>query len=264
MHTPTPFNDPAIRDWFFRDFVMSDDLPSMVMTVGAGPFEAAEFDKFLRSLGFVVSDILDGGRFFDFLIIGRDGWSEERLQSLLMARTDYTLRVYSQEMFLLFLASGIDLLDEPDELLTRFAENHPALLHLSSIGFRWPTTIVHGGGEAKLEEEWPEVGFLRHLGYRVGKQGVATSERRRLLNKAYTIDAYNEIPKSYADDWGEPRSGKRLSKMANSIAAFCKLQKRKDRPSWKAIDDWESDLEWLYRNYYAGRYNFQWPSTEVS
>jgi hypothetical protein len=68
---------------------------------------------------------------------------------------------------------------------------------------------------------------------------------------------------AYMREWGGPRSGERLLKMANSIAAFCRNEKRKSCPSEEAVSDWEDDLDWLRRTYYRGRFRFHWPSVSV-
>jgi hypothetical protein len=51
--------------------------------------------------------------------------------------------------------------------------------------------------------------------------------------------------------------------MAYSIASFCRIAKRRPHAMEVAISDWEGDLNWLRVTYYDGRYQFEWPSTEV-
>jgi len=58
-------------------------------------------------------------------------------------------------------------------------------------------------------------------------------------------------------------TGPRLQKMANSIASFIRMAKRRSLASLgPAIRDWTEDLEYLHDNYYVGRYDFVWPIIE--
>jgi 23S rRNA pseudouridine2605 synthase len=41
------------------------------------------------------------------------------------------------------------------------------------------------------------------------------------------------------------------------------LVKVSGNPSEEAIEDWESDLEWLREEFYHGHFTFQWPGTYV-
>lgn len=119
----------------------------VVSTMGSGPFPETEFDAFLRRLG-VEPYTVGGGT--EILVLGEEQWSAETLNNLLSERAGKTLRVYSQEMFLTFVLSGADPLDEDEDLLRGFGEGHPALEHLSSAGFHWPITTVVGEEEASL------------------------------------------------------------------------------------------------------------------
>jgi hypothetical protein len=63
-------------------------------------------------------------------------------------------------------------------------------------------------------------------------------------------------------EWGAPSTGPRLRKMVESLAAFARNAKRRDaRRLSVAIAEWESDLDYLKRTYYVGRYDFVWPDT---
>ena len=79
---------------------------------------------------------------------------------------------------------------------------------------------------------------------------------------------FNELPRvnspDYVEEWGVPRTDKRLKKMAESIASFARNAKRNNSTSMKyAIADWENDLSYLFKNYYHRSLGFCWPDTGV-
>jgi hypothetical protein len=119
---------------------------------------------------------------------------------------------------------------------------------------------VPGDSSGELEAEWPQVGLLKHMGYKVGSSGLPPHQRREILRTAFET---NNLPKvespEYMRQWGEAASANRLLKIANSIAAFCRNNKRKRNPSQEAISDWEGDLQWLRKEFYTGRFSFEWP-----
>jgi hypothetical protein len=129
--------------------------------------------------------------------------------------------------------------------------------------FRWPSTDIF---EVMRRHpirpiDWTEIGPLRILGYGVGMRSRATYiARRKHLASIFESSIEHHFP-SLTEEWGAPASAKRLQKMANSIAAFSRNAKRNRSLDYSvAIDDWEYDLDFLYREYYIGYFNFGWPS----
>ena len=129
--------------------------------------------------------------------------------------------------------------------------------------FPWPTTDTIDGGGDLSAEAWPQQGLLSYVGYRVGQNGLDASVRRVILNNVYDHQLPNVNDAEYMASWGPPATATRLRKMAESIAAFCRNQKRKDTYS-TAVDEWESDLDYLKQRYYVNRYDFAWPSSEAN
>ncbi|HEX9959418.1 MAG TPA: hypothetical protein VGB00_00630 [Pyrinomonadaceae bacterium] len=129
IHSPTPFSDKDLRDWFFDSF--SPDVPTVdrISTTGSTPFDEDDLDLFFKKKGITV---LAMEAATEILVIGRDDWDEENLMELLDKRAGRQLRVYSQEMFLLYWMSGCDPLEDR-EIALKFAEGHPALEFLSSV-----------------------------------------------------------------------------------------------------------------------------------
>jgi hypothetical protein len=257
-----PFRNRLLRDWLCENSDAATARLKAVSTTGWSPFAEFEFDIFLDSRGIQARTISDATK---VLIVGRKGWSEWQLRKLLRARSGQRLRVYSQEMFQAFLLKGSDPLNAPRAVIEQFGKGHPALAFLSDVaGFDWPTTMVHGGGGSELAIDALKQGFLKYLGYKVGMWGATEEERRRLLKKAYNARQLPLVfPRRYRNEWGRPRSSVRLPKMAESIATFCKNAKRRRYGMAIAIAEWENDLEWLRLTYHEGRYQFEWPSTEV-
>jgi len=130
---------------------------------------------------------------------------------------------------------------------------------------KWPTTNTQES-RRKLafngRIKWREIGVLKASGYVVGEtHGLYRIERHKILNAILLVDDLKDIEdRSYADEYGEPRTSKRLMKMANSLAMFAINAKRvSSRNSTHAINDWEEDLKYLKDNFYSKWPNFEWP-----
>ena len=121
---------------------------------------------------------------------------------------------------------------------------------------KWPTTDAPGGDGSLLLDGLPEMGPLRQLGYRVGRQAVPAEQRCRLLSRVFLED----LPEIVASDgWGGKNTGARLKKLADSIASFARNAKhRKSANMVDAIHHWENDLEYLRTKYYIGRFDWKW------
>ncbi|WIM12548.1 hypothetical protein [Enhydrobacter sp.] len=128
--------------------------------------------------------------------------------------------------------------------------------------FVWPTTEVGvdaGGGDVDPPVEF---GVLRARGYRVGKSAKPTSERWVTLRRVYE-EPLDDLARSVInlDEWGYPRSSRRLCKLANAIASFTRNMKRRSDGSDLAVRHWTTDLSYLKRTYYDGKHEpyFLWP-----
>lgn len=261
-----PFNDPLIRDWLFDSVQISGNY-ALVLTEGFIPFAQEDMDDFLRNHSFLVFNLTSQSRLSGkTVIVGQAGWSGNQLQNLIAERVGQTLKVYSQEMFLSYLLTGNDPFNGSRELLDRFSEGHPALEYLSELGFDWPSTFVSGGGDTELyEADWPKVGLLKHMGYKVGNGGIKkVKQRQKILKKVYVSSDLPVVKsRSYMDEWGKAKSCKRLQKMANSLATFYKNARRRHDPPTLAICHWKTDLDWIHEEFYRGHCSFSWPSTYV-
>ncbi len=234
-----------------------------VMTVGSGPFPEEAFDALLREHDLNVFGIYNEES-YDTLVVGRDEWDAEGLDALIDKRRGLRLKVYSQEMLLFYLMTAQDPYNLPD-ILPTFAAGHPALEYLRNGGFNWPTTtmVPTRGGPFALKRSPPQ-GVLGHLGYRTGRQGLGETDRREVLKRAFTRKLPFVESEVHMAEWGKARSAERLKKIANTLAALTRNDKRvRTRDLSLAIAEREADLEWLKDTYYHGRFSFQWPSTYV-
>lgn len=300
-------NDVEVVTWLLQSISIPKEVPSLIMCEGHGPYRwqfNQTFGEYFRAIAereqmevwlsdqswLEFADLLDIVlythhtefiEFFEYpdlemLIVGRDGWSEENLVTALRMRAGRTLKVYSQEMFLTYLIAGKDPFDEPASFIRRFGEGHSALEFLMDVdvGFDWPSTQVSSQlqSQSQVEFDRPKKGLLRYFGYRVGNSSQLTASRRRavlrkLLVQPFTPKDHAHFDESYLDEWSKPNSGLRLQKLANTIAALCRSEKKRMQKLGfdyaQAIAEREADLAWLRREYYSGRFRFAWPSTQV-
>ena len=133
-------------------------------------------------------------------------------------------------------------------------------------GVEWPPHALQSRSVAlKADCYWYEHGVLSFMGYHVGESSALSAEQRRLILD-YVIA--EQIPKvndpAYMAQWGDPGSGARLRKMADSLATFARSAKQnKHADKSVAVFEWESDLVYLKRTYYrfGTKHLWKWPST---
>jgi len=137
------------------------------------------------------------------------------------------------------------------------------LNQLQDTKFVWSTTTANPGSQNLPSDVFKyEEGLLSHYGYKVGMNGLSESERWEILDTVFLRPLLKMDNAAYLSEWGEPRSAKRLQKLAESISAFTRNAKRRNKVSLsKAIQDWETDLAYLKRTYYNNRFSFRYPGT---
>lgn len=266
MFTSDILRNKVIQEWLlnflegYPQLLAPKGFPLNIMTTGNDPFNEEELDDFFRRLKITPHPLSSN---LETLIIGRTNWEEDDVNILLDNREGLNLKVYSQEMFLSYLLLGTDPFDGGESLLREFGNDHPALEYLSSLGFAWPQLIVSmSGGYREIQLRQQEL--LSYWGYRVGLQGLPKTSRQRILSEIFCATNLPTVfDRNYLESWGPPLSPKRLEKMANSLAVFCKNAKVRRNPPLEAIADWEDDLRWMERTLYTGRFQFRWPSTYV-
>jgi hypothetical protein len=128
--------------------------------------------------------------------------------------------------------------------------------------FIWPSTHVSAEGSGLIDtHDFEPIGMLSHFGYRVGKNGISETTRRSILERIFFERSLPKINSAaYVEEWGQAKTGKRLRKMAESIAAFCRNAKRRNSADMaESVDGWQRDLAWLKEQFYDGRFEFVWP-----
>jgi hypothetical protein len=139
----------------------------------------------------------------------------------------------------------------------------PRLDELVGRPFPQDPDAVAGFGPFEDTAGWPQIGVLAHMGYRVGRDGRAVEDRRRILHRVFVGPIANVNDLEYMIGWGADGSSTRLHKMAWSLASFASIaQRRNPAILAEAIRDWIGDLRWLRTTYYEGHFGFPWP--EVS
>ncbi len=229
-------------------------LPENVCTSGSGPYEESTFDEIMKKMGVACYNL--GAS--DVIILGRQAWDEDKLEECLESYRGCALRIYSQEMFLAYAVTQEDPYDN-ESLLLELGNDHPALQSILDWGFDWPTTNIVPGRDDIEETDWPQEGLLSVMGYHVGGSGIGVYSRHEILDSIMLKHVPNVQSPEYMQEWGEPKTGTRLKKLANTIASFVRNAKRRTNPPEEAIDDWKNDLAWLKEKYYNNRYRFRWP-----
>ncbi len=124
--------------------------------------------------------------------------------------------------------------------------------------FHWVSTEVGFSFEKMNTSGLKKCNLLSLLGYKTGNYSdLSAKTRRAILYKIYE----EEIPKKFANliddikDWGKPKSGLRLRKIAESIAFVVKSEKMHKYNYEDSIFERESDLADLKKKYYDGVYD---------
>ena len=91
----------------------------------------------------------------------------------------------------------------------------------------------------------PEEGVLRLLGYRVGKGGLSTPERRKVLEMVYKLPLASLPRVANWQEWGEAQSSARLGKMQRCLLTFAEQSLRRRAPLLEAVEAWHADARWV-------------------
>jgi len=87
-------------------------------------------------------------------------------------------------------------------------------------------------------------GVLSAFNYRVGDFGISSQSKRLSLLKLIIESPIPPIKDvDYIEEWGQPNSPKRLSKLKNTLIGLASNRKKQNNPRWrKAIGHWEHDF----------------------
>ena len=132
-------NMPALRNAICTDMNAAAQpwCPTVIATLGSGPWEASEYDYFLQDRAFEPVEAPHTG--VDGLIVGANDWSADVLSRQIYDRDSSTLRVYTQELFVVGMVIGEDPYDALDqEAIEEIANSHPAIQFILARDFSWP------------------------------------------------------------------------------------------------------------------------------
>lgn len=186
------------------------------------------------------------------IVIGRKDFNMDFLRMTVQRGIENKFRCsyISQEAFIDKLERDIPPMYFSGDIRIK---EHPGLSFLASIGFKWPSTKVklsRNSSDARFARDWNDYAYgkkefspLRDIyGYSVQK-GISEAQRHNALQRAIRNDALG------------------LRIVAEHIAWLVRERKlQRGERMLDAIENWESDLEWLEENYYKTSYHsFVWP-----
>lgn len=230
------------------------------VTLGTGPWKETDFDAALEQAGFVPQLMDECAMDFEVFIVGYEGVDIDALAGVLEARLEQGLpvRLYSQELWLLYLMTGVDLLSLDSEMLRRtFGSEHLILSAFVNEVWEWPQWPASPdgseppGGSFALESG---ASPLHAFGYHAGKRTTVSERRDKLkdfllcknLTPYFDPDHHDA---AYKVSWGRPASSKRLHRMVSHIRWLHHFQGASPAKS-AAREDWSEDLEWIRRTLY--------------
>ena len=236
-------------------------IPSILATAGSGPWDAEEFDAFLRTRG--ITPFSMPGNNVNGLIIGTSGWDENDLAELIFNRTCSSLKIYTQELFILGLCAGKD----PYEFLEQEAVdevglNHPAIQFILNKSFSWPWQETSGEDSLDIgwdidSVDWSAESILKKMGYNASSSGPNQMKRRQILQTVFESDILSKMEsEQQVKRWGSRKSALRLHTMSNFLAWLINLQGN-EKPA--AREKWSSDLRWLRTEFFQEKMGFKWP-----
>lgn len=243
-------------------------IPTTLATSGSGPWQEQEFDEFLQSKEIEIFHMPNEG--INGLIVGTSGWSENDISDQIYNRTPNSLRIYTQELFVLGLIAGQDPYDFLDQkTIEEVGFDHPAIQFIlnQSFAWPWPTTDSMDDDDDWEDEppdwdsdDWRKESVLMQLGYTARANGLDESERRRILRQAFESEHLPGITtQEQRQRWGAKKSSRRLHAISNFLSWLINLQ-GSDKPAAKI--KWVSDLMWMKRMFYAKTMRFTWPDVK--
>ncbi len=245
---------PKLLSWL-RSLVTSDKNDPREyswLAIGNEPFEEGLLDQALSSQGFTMAGSYTEP--VNCIITGRDLGSFYKIEDYLEANKQTKPRIYSQELFAVFMLTATDPLEADDDVLIEIGKTHPVMEKLIDIPFEWPNFPSFGNknksDELIITGDWDENSPLTAMGYHVGFHSLVTcSKRRKILTKIFKgrLDTMRGFNKSNYD-WGLPSSQKRLASIVQHISKNINL--RRTNPSMaQAVEEWCDDLKWMKKNF---------------
>ena len=195
---------------------------------------------------------------FRTFVVGRSDVDVELLAEQIELRLEQgvEVKVYSQELWVLSMLVGQDLLDTDQIglpiLKSEFAEDHPVLQLFLDDVWQWPTWPDPGPGCTDVD--WPD-DMAKHsplnaFGYHTGRRYDDDIRRQTKLREFFELDditAFLEATRRDRENvrrWGPARSSRRLEAMARHIHWLATGQGQAANKEL-AQRHWLEDLQWM-------------------
>jgi hypothetical protein len=232
------------------------------VTIGHGPWMEENYDDVLNNLGIEPQTFDQYAKDFEIFVVGRNAVDIDSLAAVLEGRMweGLPVRLYSQELWLLYLMTGIDPLSVDVESVRRnFGPHHPVLAAFDNEVWRWPDWSYEESVDEDIEDAISSyTGFpglengpspLHSFGYRVGKS-TDEADRRAVLQRFFrcrSLEPYFDSKyhdENYRNAWGGPSTRARLDRMMSHIGWLIAFQGSDSRKRI-AKNNWRQDLRWI-------------------
>jgi hypothetical protein len=260
----------------------------LVRLLGRGPFGRIELQQRVEPMGIQTVRWVPNEHLDATILVGEYDWTEEELIQIVLAARGGRLRLTCQQdlVYELLLVTDASANWEALRVERDAARAEHSALRWVAKHFAWkqvvnrevPSNIVAPAKQASLSAwqharrsgwavvpSWPNgvvplEGVLQATGYKVGRSGLGTEDRRRALRTVIEEELPRGFHESYAAQWGAPMSTTRLWKTAETLAALARNARNRSANMDRAIEHWESDLNWLRIEYADLARTVYWPS----
>lgn len=230
-----------------------------VISDGSWPWPEDSLAELLGEIGFK-----EGSDTPDVLVLGEINFNSDYITNCIEAAVDtgHRLKIYTQELFITWLATGVDPLEIwSEEDLFDAVKGHAAMeVVFKQGGLDWPVVGDDGGDEIYDIDVsgWSHETPLKKFGYNARAGDLTLSERRSKLTDFVSSPlTYQLTSDEERRAWGGPSTKQRIYCTAKHLAWLIGFQGR-DKP--EAAKKWREDLDWLKKAYYGPRrYSFYWP-----
>ncbi|MDC0067609.1 hypothetical protein OAL10_02280 [Gammaproteobacteria bacterium] len=145
----------------------------------------------------------------------------------------------------------LNLFDNACELLLKNKRVEEARKVIQEIDRVWAERSALSR-EGQYKGDSPKKGLLSTMHYHVGMEATPEPKRRLILDQILTKNVPFVPPPSYMDEWGEPRTQERMRKLEKVIKELvndAQHRRGKGKDFEKAISEWQSDLDYIRKNY---------------
>lgn len=150
----------------------------------------------------------------------------------------------------------------------RQSDHQAAQTMIDAIHEEWDRRRDPPPRNGDLAKDWqpdeagrhPESPLSAH-GYKVGRRSrLPTKLRQDILRRCVEEPLMPVFTQTYLADWGDPRTVRRLQKVADLIAAQIRPNKTQ-ADKQDAVAEWRADIAYL-KSLYADKARLRWPATD--